>query len=203
LYQNKLETLDYRYMRAHERLTATLGLMDSLERKIGCVLPEDYRVFLNQFGRIAFRGHATVPIHTLKPTQKGIVSVLFGFSTNPQSYDIRHEFQNYANRIPSNLLPIGADPGGNLFCISVTGNDKGIVYFWDHEHQENTFEQFQDRVTDLENIGINTKLLDTDQIILIWEFENQDRLPHPPGYGNMYKIAGSFEAFFNLIAAEE
>ena len=36
-------------------------------------------------------------------------------------------------RIPQNLVPIADDPFGNMICISVSGDDVGAVYFWDHE----------------------------------------------------------------------
>lgn len=39
----------------------------------------------------------------------------------------------YRGRIPPNLLPIAHDPFGNLICLSVAGQDRGKVYFWDHE----------------------------------------------------------------------
>lgn len=40
-------------------------------------------------------------------------------------------------RMPSNMLPIAHDPGGNLICISCAGDDFGRVYFWDHENEVN------------------------------------------------------------------
>lgn len=36
-------------------------------------------------------------------------------------------------RVPDPMVPIAHDPGGNLVCISVTGEDAGKVYFCDHE----------------------------------------------------------------------
>jgi len=38
-------------------------------------------------------------------------------------------------RIPSNMLPIAHDPGGNLICISCDGDDVGSIYFGDHEKE--------------------------------------------------------------------
>lgn len=42
----------------------------------------------------------------------------------------------YKHRIPHNFFPIASDPGDNLICISVDGSDRGKIYFWDYE-QEN------------------------------------------------------------------
>jgi len=38
-------------------------------------------------------------------------------------------------RLPSNIVPIAHDPGGNLICISCEGDDKGYIYFWNHEKE--------------------------------------------------------------------
>lgn len=38
-------------------------------------------------------------------------------------------------RLPSHILPIAHDPGGNLICISCNENENGYIYFWDHENE--------------------------------------------------------------------
>jgi hypothetical protein len=40
-------------------------------------------------------------------------------------------------RLPTHILPIALDPGGNLICISCGAEDKGSIYFWDHENEVN------------------------------------------------------------------
>ncbi len=50
-------------------------------------------------------------------------------------YNLLRYAQLFKDRIPPNLLPIGHDPGGNLVCISVGGNDHVTVYFWEHEFE--------------------------------------------------------------------
>ncbi len=40
-------------------------------------------------------------------------------------------------RLPTHILPIAHDPGGNLICISCSNHDLGYVYFWDHEKEVN------------------------------------------------------------------
>lgn len=39
----------------------------------------------------------------------------------------------YKERMPDHLIPIAFDPFGNLVCLSIRRNDRGAVYFWDHE----------------------------------------------------------------------
>jgi hypothetical protein len=38
-------------------------------------------------------------------------------------------------RIPHELLWVMDDPGGNAFCLGVSGRYRGRVYFWDHEEE--------------------------------------------------------------------
>ena len=37
-----------------------------------------------------------------------------------------------AGRIPENLFPIACEDGGSLICLSLSGSDKGAVYYWDY-----------------------------------------------------------------------
>lgn len=50
-------------------------------------------------------------------------------------YNLLTWIKRYKNRIPSDLIPIAVDPGGNLVCLTVTGNNIGKIYFWDHEEE--------------------------------------------------------------------
>lgn len=38
-------------------------------------------------------------------------------------------------RLPLHILPIANDSGGNLICVSCSGDDNGSIYFWDHENE--------------------------------------------------------------------
>jgi SMI1-KNR4 cell-wall len=60
------------------------------------------------------------------------------------------------------LIPIAEDDGGNLICISCSDNDKGKIYFWNHEEENeddltanlyfvsNSFNEFIDSLVELE-----------------------------------------------------
>jgi hypothetical protein len=54
-------------------------------------------------------------------------------------------FETYSGRIPKNTLPIARDSCGNLWLLSVRGDDAGSVFFWEHGSCE-TFDE-----TDLGN----------------------------------------------------
>lgn len=57
-------------------------------------------------------------------------------------------------RMPTHILPIADDPGGNSICISTSGDDEGYVYFWDHE-QEVDYTVSDD--TDYSNLSLIAK----------------------------------------------
>jgi len=50
-------------------------------------------------------------------------------------YDLEEQFETYRGRIPSGVLPIADDPGGNQTCLDVAGAFPGTVWFWDHEQR--------------------------------------------------------------------
>lgn len=38
--------------------------------------------------------------------------------------------------MPRHFVPFATDHGGNQLCLSVREKDYGIIYFWDHEEEE-------------------------------------------------------------------
>lgn len=46
-----------------------------------------------------------------------------------------YDYKIDEKRLPTALLPIANDPGGNLICISCGEKDYGYIYFWDHESE--------------------------------------------------------------------
>jgi cell wall assembly regulator SMI1 len=103
------------------------------ERQLGITLPHDYRNFLvaHNGGRPDPSGFSMTG-DPLNPS--GTIHWFFGIH-NGQNYNLSQKYSVYQGRIPSNFLPIAGDPGGNLLCLSISGEDVGNVYFWDHEDE--------------------------------------------------------------------
>lgn len=110
--------------------------INNLEKTIGMTLPKDYREHL-----LLYNGGQCFPNEfSFKEDNKLTDSCIDWFLA---IYD--GEYDNLINyidiykldeqRIPTNLIPIAHDPGGNLICISCDGDDKGYIYFWDHERE--------------------------------------------------------------------
>ena len=113
--------------------------LEQVERKFAIKLPIQYRKFL-----LAHNGGQPVPNQFHFKKEQGpytdsmvdwFLAVYEGENDNFEEY-----FDTYKGdeqRLPENLVPIAHDPGGNLVCISVSGDDEGAVFFfWDHEHEE-------------------------------------------------------------------
>ncbi|MFZ5553758.1 MAG: SMI1/KNR4 family protein [Bacteroidota bacterium] len=61
------------------------------------------------------------------------LAIYDGKYDNLKSYIINYKLNK--KRLPTHLMPIAHDPGGNLICISCGEKDYGYVYFWDHEKE--------------------------------------------------------------------
>lgn len=110
--------------------------IDTIAREVQQPIPEQYRKFFCAFGGQAPGGYAYFGFLSPHPTMKrGVIDVFFGVIPG-DSYDIFWNLQTYKGRIPSKLLPIASDPGGNIICLSLQGQDLGSVYFWDHSREE-------------------------------------------------------------------
>lgn len=104
--------------------------LDALEDRLGVKLPPQYRAFLLRVNGGTPRPERCFDNH------KGVESLVFMF------YAVKHERVSLTlaqsawqleDRVPSVLLPIAYDAGGNQICIGVSGRHYGRVYFWDME----------------------------------------------------------------------
>ncbi len=103
--------------------------LSSLMKDIGVDLLEPYRDFL-------LEQNGGVPVNGIFYYGDGGSSgvIFFGVDTGENYNDLKWNYEVYKDRIPKGFFPIGNDPGGNLICIDVKGDQS--VYFWDHEREE-------------------------------------------------------------------
>ena len=48
---------------------------------------------------------------------------------------MRGKRKTFTDRMPKRLVPIASDSFGNQICIAVSGDDRGSIFFWDHEKE--------------------------------------------------------------------
>ena len=111
----------------------TVGNIDSVEKKLKNNLPEDYKAFLLEHNG----GHPEDCVFSYKMADKKYESLINRFNAihSEKEYNLLAKFQYYQDqkRIPTNMLPIADDPFGNIICMSLSRDDYGSIYFWDHE----------------------------------------------------------------------
>jgi cell wall assembly regulator SMI1 len=103
---------------------ATPDLIDRLEQRLGQRLPTSYRDYLaaQDGGRLLDNNE--------------VVTDVFGLGEVPDWCSLWKVLVTYDHRLPSWLLPVARDAFGNLFAVSLRGQDQGSVWFWDHEEEQ-------------------------------------------------------------------
>jgi hypothetical protein len=98
--------------------------IERLERQAGQPLPADYRAYLGQHdgGRLQDNNEALNEVFGVGPD-------------TPEWASMWKKLDLYADRVPKWLLPVASDAFGNLFALSLRDQDKGSVWFWDHERE--------------------------------------------------------------------
>ena len=113
-----------------------------VERELGIELPVDYREFLG-------RQNGGEPESNFFPAGDGFGHVRYLYSAGPTEVEDVDDLEEAARRAwsdpktdpPENpmdrsLLPIGEEDLGNIICLRVSGDERGAVYFRDHEVPE-------------------------------------------------------------------
>lgn len=109
--------------------------LSDLESKLNITFPNDFKEFLlqnnggipnpNVFDFINRDGYnANSFVHYFYAVYDG---------NDYDSLESNYLLYSSEKRLPSNIIPIAGDAFGNLICISISGDDYGKIYFWDHE----------------------------------------------------------------------
>ena len=126
--------------------------LERFEGTLRAVLPGPYRRFLlKSNGGVPCPDTIDVEGAPGSPTD---VQVFFGIGRPVKSSDLDWNKRTFADRLPSELLPIACDSGGNLFCITLAGDAAGHVIYVDLEPLQPThYRVARDFDTFLDKIG--------------------------------------------------
>jgi len=95
-------------------------------------LPDEYRRFLlKSNGGRPVPDSIDVPGWAHKATG---VDRFFGLHSGRHS-NLEKECDFWADRLPSEVIPIAFDQVGNVICLGITGERRGKLYLWDHEDE--------------------------------------------------------------------
>jgi hypothetical protein len=67
------------------------------------------------------------------------LQLFFGIDAAIGSSDLVWNRDTFAERLSGRMLPIACDSGGNLFCLSLSGDDAGAVFYVDLEHAASAY----------------------------------------------------------------
>jgi hypothetical protein len=113
-----------------------ISQIEEMEKYAGLIFPQEYKDHL-----LLYNGGKCIPnIFKFDENGKCSYSIIDWFlAIYDGEYDsLKKEidiFKKEIKRMPLQMLPIAHDPGGNLICISCETEDKGYIYFWDHENE--------------------------------------------------------------------
>jgi hypothetical protein len=119
-------------------LPLSLSQIEEIEMMVGLNFPESYKTHL-----LKYNGGRCYP-NIFFFEEKGNITDSFidwflaiyeGKYDNLKTYIEIYKLES--KRLPSHILPIAHDPGGNLICISCGNQDNEYIYFWDHENEVN------------------------------------------------------------------
>jgi predicted DNA-binding WGR domain protein len=116
------------------RKAATESQIASLEKRLNCQLPEEYRTFL-----LTTNGGRPNPPYVQIPGIPGIdnvgAGVIFGlFGTAETINSLAWAIQQLGESLPAGHLPVAWD--SDLFTLSLRKKDFGCIHFWFHETDE-------------------------------------------------------------------
>jgi len=109
----------------------------STEKYLNKTLPKEYKDLLMKLNKDTFRQLLEKKYFFSKTDKKEecILSELYIPNSNVVSKDLLEMTKLFKERMPSEYIPIGEDPGGNQFCLAIDGPNSGNIYYWDHESE--------------------------------------------------------------------
>lgn len=116
---------------AGSKLPATEANIVRLERRLKSKLPEAYREFLLRHNGGQPEPATFVPADRDRPTE--VINSFLALGGDPDVDDLATFLKLYKKQLPKDCLPIAYDAFGNLICIGLAGQERGRIYFLDHE----------------------------------------------------------------------
>jgi hypothetical protein len=128
-FDTAMARIHYRHVRPPEEIIE--DRLRGFEQEIRYSLPADYRTFLKKYGFACGRGDTRFKKPEDRDDPGTSVGVFYGLKAGDK-YDLRTLKATFADRLPDHLLPFTSGSGGE-FCLSLSGDDAGCVYWWFQE----------------------------------------------------------------------
>ena len=163
-----------------------MKVIESIETKIGKKLPDDYKIFLLEYGNSIFSENIffkpkkfsseyihdellSLPNYSFHGSG---LSCFYGISSDSFENSLGEILERYQDRMPNKFLPIADDGLGNQICISLNDEAYGYIYWWDHENE-----------------------WDEDD----YKDDTGENMPEDAKFQNVYLVATSFHDFLSKL----
>jgi len=116
--------------------------LEDYEKSLGTSLPTDYREFLILHNGGTPEKYLVCRSGSNEPSE--VWNDSLGLHNGPTYCRLDIATKDLKEYLPKDIIPFATDPGGNSFCIGISGEYRGKIYFWDHEQAQD-----QDSISEL------------------------------------------------------
>ncbi|MDP2193196.1 MAG: SMI1/KNR4 family protein [Alphaproteobacteria bacterium] len=111
-----------------------------IENFLNYKLPSDYKKFL-----IEINGGVPLKKYFIYNQTGSSLKCFFGINKH-KDFNLIKFYNDYKDIIPSDIIPIGQDEGGNILLLAVSGKNYGCIFYLDHDQPiqiiANSFDEF-------------------------------------------------------------
>ena len=114
-----------------------LDELAAIEHALNADLPADYREFLLEYGAVTFAEYVDfIPLMPLPDSvaDRGVGHFSHFYGAKSAEYDITVSLSwniaTFKGGMPTSVIPIGSDGGGNQICLGIAGSERDQVYLW-------------------------------------------------------------------------
>jgi hypothetical protein len=126
--EHKLTQLGITPVNADDFVPVPERELEQLEETIGGRLPDDYRSFLQRYGKSLFKEGVSCP----SSPGLGPIPFAFFYGADASRDGVLTSYNFSEGDLPRGIVPIGEDGLGNLYCLESTGPTQGTIYYRDH-----------------------------------------------------------------------
>ncbi len=110
---------------------ATEAGIDSFQEKFNIRMPRDYKQFL-----LNINGGAPDKYWVPFEDDGDYISHFYGIHDGDNWLKLEHAVKDFAEAEPIRFIPVAISNGGNYFIMRINGENRGKIYFWDHDEED-------------------------------------------------------------------